>query len=414
MLKTIERIFNVVMLFWTTGAVLTFIFGNSDGTVRDEGGLAYLAIQIALYVVAFCFIARRWSDFLRATWNVKWILALVSIAVVSSAWSQDPLFTLRRSIVLLATTMYAIYFAGRFTIAEQLRLLSWTFALIVFSSLFMVVVLPQYGVDHGAFFGVWQGAFPQKNMLARAMVLASVVFYFVRPPTVKWVRWIGIAASLCLLVATGSVTGVIVLILMISTLLLARLARANLTFMIPVMIAIGTLGIALAFVIWTGHSDLLALVGRSPTLTGRTELWKTLPAYILRRPWLGYGFNTFWQGMQGPSSSVILRLGWYARHSHDGFFDLTLDLGFLGLATFVAGYLVLYKRALQLVRRVPGPASYWLCAFMCLMLLYNLDESSILRRNSVFWILYTSTAVNIAACVRKRRAAEGTVSYNAI
>ena len=89
--------------------------------------------------------------------------------------------TLRRSLVLLATTVYGIYFGGRFTIPEQLRLLSWTFALVVFSSLFMVILLPQYGVDHGVFFGAWQGAFPQKNMLARAMVLAALVFYFVRP-----------------------------------------------------------------------------------------------------------------------------------------------------------------------------------------------------------------------------------------
>ena len=181
MLKAIEKAFNVAMLFYTTGAVLSFVFGGSDGTVRDEGSLPWLALQLALYAVAFCFIAIRWRLVLRAARNATWILALVAIAVASSAWSQDPSFTLRRSIVLLATTVYGIYFGGRFTVAEQLRLLSWTFALVVCSSLFMVIFLPQYGVDHGIFFGAWQGAFHQKNMLARAMVLAALVFYFVKP-----------------------------------------------------------------------------------------------------------------------------------------------------------------------------------------------------------------------------------------
>jgi hypothetical protein len=40
MLKAIENIFNVAMLFYTTGAVLSFVFGSSDGTVRDEGWTA--------------------------------------------------------------------------------------------------------------------------------------------------------------------------------------------------------------------------------------------------------------------------------------------------------------------------------------------------------------------------------------
>ena len=363
MLKAIEKVFNVAMLFYTTGAVLAFVFSGSDGTVRDEGNLTYLAIQLALYAVAFCFIAIRWRSVLRAARNATWIFALVGIAVASSAWSPDPFFTLRRSIVLLATTLYGIYFGGRFTIPEQLRLLSWTFALVVLSSLLIVVFLPQYGVGQGIFSGAWQGAFPQKNMLARAMVLAAVVFYFVKPSPFGWIRRIGILLSICLLVASRSVTGVIVLILMIAALQLHRLARSQITFLIPVMIGIGTLGTALAFLIYARQSDLLALVGRSPTLTGRTDLWKAVLAAVLRHPWLGYGFNTFWEGMQGESYSVLLRVGWYVRHSHNGFLDLSLDLGLVGLATFVAGYLVLSKRALQTARRLPGSASYWLCAF---------------------------------------------------
>jgi exopolysaccharide production protein ExoQ len=403
MLKTIEKAFNVAMLFYTTGAVLSFVFGSSDGSVRDEGSVPYLALQLAFYAVAFCFIAMRWRLVLRGAMNASWILALVGIAIASSAWSQDPLFTFRRSLVLLATTLYAIYFGGRFTIAEQLRLLSWTFALVVSSSLFMAILLPHYGVDHGAFFGAWQGAFPQKNMLARAMVLAAAVFYFVRPSALSWIRWIGIAASLVLLAASRSVTGVIVFVLMVAAILLFRLARVRLSFLVPVLSGLGALGMGLTCLVYAGQSNLLAQVGRNTTLTGRTDLWGATLTSILQRPWLGYGFNAFWEGMQGASYSVITSVGWYVRHAHNGFIDLSLDLGMLGLATFVAGYLVLSKRALQIIRRVPCPASYWFCAFLCFMLLYNLDESSILVQNNIFWIVYTSTAVNISTYVRERR-----------
>jgi O-antigen ligase len=411
MLKAIEKAFNVAMLFYTTGAVLSFVFKFSDGPVSDEGKLPYFIVQTAFYGGVFCFIAMRWRLFLRGAWNAKLILALVVIAVASSLWSQDSFLTLHRSIVMLATTAYGVYFGSRFTITEQLRLLSWTFALVALSSLFMVIVLPQYGVDHGIFFGAWQGAFNQKNGLARAMVLAALVFYFVRPETGRWFRWIGLVTSLGLLIASRSVTGAILIILMIAAFLLFRLARLNLTFVVPAIIGIGMILIALAFLIWTYQSQLLALAGKDPTLTGRTVLWSAVLVSILRHPWLGYGFDAFWAGMHGPSSSVLLSVGWYVKFSHNGFLDLSLQLGLLGLATFVVGYLILSKRALQIVRRVPGPTAYWLCAFLCLMVLYNLDESSIMIRNNIFWVLYTATAVNIATCVRERLSSKGLVFH---
>ncbi|MGD0126627.1 MAG: O-antigen ligase family protein [Terriglobia bacterium] len=402
MLKQIEKIFSVAMLFYMTGAVLPFVFGIHDRAVRVEGNVTELALQAALHAIAFGFIAIHWRTVLRATWDAKWILALVAVAIASSAWSEDPLFTLRRSIVLLASTMYAIYFGGRFTLAEQLRLLSWTFALVVCTSLFIVIFLPQYGVGHDVFLGAWLGAFPQRNLTARAMVLAALVFYFVRPSAVRWIRWVGVAASLCLIAESRSATGSIMIIVMIAILLSFRMAKLNLTALVPVLIGIGTSVIALAFLIWTNQSQLFALVGRDSTLSGRTDLWSAALISISRHPWLGYGFNAFWAGMQGKSYSVQLSVGSYMGHSHCGFLDLTLDLGLLGLATFFAGYLVLSGRALQLVRRVPGPASYWLCAFLCLRVFYNLDDAALLRQDDIFWVLYASTAVNISTFMRER------------
>ena len=245
-------------------------------------------LQIAFYAVVFCFIAIRWRLVLRAAWNAKWILALVAIAVASSAWSQDPFFTLRRSIVLLATTVYGIYFGGRFTIPEQLRLLSWTFALVVFSSLFMVIVLPQYGVDHGVFFGAWQGAFTQKNVLARAMVLAALVFYFVRPPTVTldsldWHRGVTLSPR-GISISNGShrtyphdsgpatVSG---------------WPDLTLLFWSLSMSGIGTIVIALAFLIWTYQSQLLALVGTRPDANRTNGSMECGTGFHLAAPMVG-------------------------------------------------------------------------------------------------------------------------------
>jgi hypothetical protein len=71
MLNVTEKIFNVAMLFYTTGALLSFVFSGSDGSVRDEGSLPLLALQIALYAAAFCFIAMGWRFFLHAAMQAQ-------------------------------------------------------------------------------------------------------------------------------------------------------------------------------------------------------------------------------------------------------------------------------------------------------------------------------------------------------
>ena len=117
---------------------------------------------------------------------------------------------------------------------------------------------------------------------------------------------------------------------------------------------------------------------------------------ISRKPWLGYGFDAFWQGMQGESASVVQAVGWVTLGgAHNGFLELLLDVGILGLAVFAVGYFLLWHRALQLVTRVGGNVPIWLCTYLFFMLIYNFTENSLLAQNSIFWVLYMSIAVNL-------------------
>jgi O-antigen ligase len=354
-----------------------------------------LAVKAILYSVAFCFIAIRWRSVIQSAWNIKWIVALVLIAIASMAWSQDPSLTLRASAFLLATTAFGVYFGTRYTIPQQLRLLAWTCFLVVSLSFFFAIFLPKYGIDSDVH-GAWRGVFVQKNGLARAMVLAVSVFFFVRPKRFHWLRWPGVAASLALLFLSRSVTGMIVCAGIIATLPLYRLIRSRLTVAIPVVCA-GLLLVGLLLLQDISAAEALQVVGRNPELTGRFDLWNAALLSISKRPWLGYGFSAFWRGMEGESGSLQLTVGWTIPlvQGHNGFIDLTLHLGALGLATFAVGYLVVWRRALGFLSRVPGPVPVWLCTYLVFMLLYNLTESSLLTQHSIWWVLYTSTAVSL-------------------
>jgi O-antigen ligase len=392
-----EKIFGVVMLLYAMGAPLPLLMGETDAysiyLQNPKMNLMHLAFTASLYLVMFSFIAVRWRRVLQSTRKIKWIVALVLMAVASVMWSQDPSLTLRRCALLIATTAFGVYFGSRYTVPQQLRLLAWTCFLVVSLSFFLAIFLPGYGMDQDLLLGAWRGVFVQKNALARAMVLAVLVFVFVRPKRFPSLRWLGVAASLALLFLARSVTGMIVCAGLIAMFPLYRLMRSRLTVLIPVGACLLVVG-WLLFQNFT-VAEALERVDKSPDLTGRVELWSALLLPIAERPWLGYGYSAFWLGPSGESGWVQLAISYPANHGQNGFFDLMLDLGALGLATFAVGYLVLWRRALGFLSRVPGPVPGWLCTYLVFMLLYNLTESSLMTQHDVYWVLYTSTAVSL-------------------
>jgi exopolysaccharide production protein ExoQ len=410
MSKYVEKLFVVAMLFYTTGALLPIITSRlSRYSGLSTSGVEFV-IQGAFYAVALCYIAIQWRSVVKGAWNAKWILALVMIAIASTAWSQDPLITLRRAAVLCATTAFGIYFATRFDVPDQLRLLAWTCGLVVCSSFLCAILLPQYAIDHRIHYGDWQGAFYQKNMLARFMTLATLVFLFVRFRSANFLRWIGVAGSLTLLVLSRSVTGILVLAVILFSWPIYKLFRTKMTFAIPVFAGIFTALAAGAAYAYQASPALLELLNRDEGLSGRINLWDTVWLSISRRPWLGYGFDAFWQGMRGESANVLLAVGWAPAYAHNGFLDLVLGLGFLGLSVFAFGYLLLWRRAFAFLTRDPGPAAIWLCVFLAFMFFYNLTEGPVVSQNNITWVLYVAVAVSLVRYLPAKRAVETAAS----
>ena len=52
---------------------------------------------------------------------------------------------------------------------------------------------------------------------------------------------------------------------------------------------------------------------------------------IAKRPLLGYGYQAFWLGLEGESYRVILAVSWVLAQAQNGFLDVMLEMGMLGL-----------------------------------------------------------------------------------
>ncbi len=391
MLRLAEKLFVCVMLFFMTGAFLPFIEGISTTAPSKY----QILVQLPLYALTGGLTLLYRKTILASARGVKLLLALVLFALLSTAWSQLPLFTLRRSLILMGTTIFGIYFGTRFDAREQLRLLAAVCGLAVCASFLFGWFWPQYGIDVSVHNGSWRGIFAQKNSLGRFAVFSVMVFWFGQDGPGRWFASLGLVASSVLLLLSKSVTSAIVCALLFAMQFVFKLLRARLTFAVPVFAYFVTCTSGVALATSLTPVRLLSLVHRNPGMTGRTHLWVLSLSAIARKPWLGYGFKTFWLGMRGPSASIVQQLHWLAPTAHNGLLDLTLELGIIGLLLFVSGYLLLWRRALLFLGRDSGRIPVWLCSYLFFMLVYNFSERTILEQNTIFWVLYSAVAVNL-------------------
>jgi O-antigen ligase len=255
--------------------------------------------------------------------------------------------------------------------------------------------LPAYGVASGFDEGDWRGIYVHKNVLGRLMVVSGLAFLLIAMSCRSncLIAWTLCGLSAAVLLASDSKTGLVIFLTVLVFLLLIKAGRwvysRSLPFFITMVLASG--GMATWFAL--NLNTVLRVLGRDMTLTGRTELWSVVLKMIWERPWFGYGYSAFWLGWQGESARVWLEIArWQPPHAHNGFLDLWLDVGLVGVAVFVLHFLAAYKRALSMARRAETAVGLWPLTYLTFMLLYNLMESTILGRNSVFfWALYVAT-----------------------
>src|SRR5260370_350601 len=96
------------------------------------------------------------------------------------------------------------------------------------------------------------------------------------------------------------------------------------------------------------NRELVTNVGRNPTLTGRTDLWKQC-LKIAGNPLVGTGFESFWLGWRIQriwDQNVGIRLN----EAHNGYLELYLQLGWCGALLLAVGLAMGYLRTVRVLR----------------------------------------------------------------
>ena len=140
-------------------------------------------------------------------------------------------------------------------------------------------------------------------------------------------------------------------------------------------------------------ADVMGLLGRSSDLTGRTELWSTVFECILEKPLLGFGFSGFWKGASSSSDNVQGQIGWAPTYSHNGYLEITLSLGLVGLLLVIWLLVVLFKRSWRQGEEGDSALDSWPLAVLFFVVIHNITECTIAWQNCLEWSVCVATVI---------------------
>ncbi|MBD0388699.1 MAG: O-antigen ligase family protein, partial [Nostoc sp. C3-bin3] len=170
--------------------------------------------------------------------------------------------------------------------------------------------------------------------------------------------------------------------------LLYKILKFKTKLLIPSVILIILSVWAFSFVSHGIAETFAGFFGKDLTLTGRTDIWADVARKIQERPLQGYGFSAFWSQ---PAEYIMRTFGWVPPNAHNGFLDLALDLGLVGLLLYCLISLRILIKSFFLSRKFHvDSVSFWPFIFFLFTLLTNLTESGLFGRNSIYPLFFIS------------------------
>lgn len=390
-ISSLEKVFSVLSLLLFSEGFYTLILGGSIGS--DEGDLDSALLRImflGIYFLSFALLAFRWQrtfTFLRTN---LWILLLLGLAFVSISWSSIPDIALRKVISLIGTTMFALYLSSRYSFEQQLRIYGWTFGIAIVFSFIFAIALPDYGISSfDAVSGAWRGIYSHKNGLGQNMFAGFLTFYFlsISGKKNKLLFRIFCLLSIVLILFAESATSFVsvVFIFAIAQGLDLISLKSKTSVLLTLLFIIFSAFVLFLFVV--NFTAFLEANNKDITLTGRIPLWESLWGFIQQKPWLGYGYGSFFSGTHRETDLLWKIHRWNPVHAHNGYIQLLLHVGVVGLILMIFGYVKCLFNSLFRYLMFKELRMLWVFLFLLYTVTLNLTEVSFLGNQGFIWII---------------------------
>jgi len=356
-------------------------------------------------------LATRKIDWARFCDDNKWLLMLFLYMGVSILWSDYAVVSLKRWIKTTGDlVMVLIILTDRDYLAALSCVLRRCFYIHIPLSIILIKYYRTIGVawdDLGV--EMWVGVTPHKNTLGELTMTAGVYFIWdiMRSLRKKQYLRIGIDSFFLLMVfwiLRGSETSrsnAAIAVFFIGVLVLfavhrlrskpgeiIRFAKVGILVLAFVYLAMGVIAQKSLF------ATAVEASGRDMTLTGRTILWEDLIEIGSRNPIMGTGYGGFWIG--NLTHNLWQKHFWRPRQGHNGYIDIFVDLGLLGVFGLAA---VLYASLKTIFRTFAHDFDYaqLRLAFFSMIVIHNIVESNLTIGTHQLWFIFLLAAISAPA-----------------
>jgi exopolysaccharide production protein ExoQ len=376
------------LVTWSKALGIWFQYSGEGG--EDAGSPLDRTFLIILLCLGLLVILKRhinWAGILREN---RYVAVIFGYMLISILWSPQPDISFKRFIKeVVALTMILLIVSENDPKSAVKTVIRRTIYFFMPFSLILIKFFPILGRRYNRWSGElqWIGVSGQKNGMA--FLCAFSAFFFIwgfverqkgsDHAVAKYQTYVEIlllGLSFYLMAgpkrsltysATSTICLAIGLITMMILLSMRKRGKAiRSTVLAAICILIMIYGIATPFLGKLALIDITSMMGRTEDLTGRAGIWAKLIPFAMAKPILGHGVGGFWTDA-GRDAFIS---------SHNGYLEMILNLGFLGLSLFLMLFVSWARRAPM----VMAADTYWGIFFICWLIMglfYSISESSL-------------------------------------
>jgi O-antigen ligase len=373
-----------------------------QGASMEEGNPLDALVYSTLIAAGMYVLSKRQVQLSEVIRNNQWLAIFFIYCFLAIFWSDFPLIAFKRWIKILGhPIMVLILFTEPDPEEALIRLMKRSAYVLVPMSILFIKYYPELGRG----FDNWTGA-PMnnginlsKNELGGMCMILGFFFFWHLLQTLRTEKSRARRNELFLIggflymiwwLLSGADSATSLMSLLLGMLIVALLGLRSVNkrlISLYLLLAVVTLVVGELTLGIFGH--LVDLTGHSTTLAGRGELWGELLA-LRTNPIFGVGFESFWLGER--LKTVWGAHWWHPDEAHNGYLEIYLNLGLIGLFLLLGSIIATYRKAcLDLLRNFQF--GRFRLGFLAAIVVLNWTESAF-KGLSASWVVFYIIAMD--------------------
>ncbi|GMU95619.1 O-antigen ligase family protein [Ignavibacterium album] len=331
-----------------------------------------------IFILVIFSVAPHYKKFFIWFNHEKYILLFLLWCGITIIFAIDPFVSFKRYFQYILTSLVFISFYLNIKDEQSLiKILKYLFSLYVILTLIVCLIIPE---AKDPSFNSWRGFHATKNNLGQYAGISIIFFSYLhlinKTKLEKIYNLFFLVLSFLLLIGSFSMTNIVLITLFIAFFIVINSKkifeplRLSQKFFFLMVVFFVLMFLSIILVNPELFSLFFEITGKDPTLTGRTEIWALVLSQSINDLITGVGFQSFW--IPEKLSKIILFQYWMPNQSHNGYVDMILEIGIVGLLLFI---FLVYSIFKGMNFRSSG---LWI-SIIIFVLLLNFSESTLIR-----------------------------------